>query len=51
MIFLNKKSNLERIRTVEKESGLSNIHIDANSKEGKMLIEVVRKEATGKDLD
>lgn len=35
----------ERIDTVAKESGKYNINIDANSKEGKMLVEVVEKES------
>ncbi len=35
-----------RIKTVEKESNLCNIHVDCNSKEGKTLIEVVEKEST-----
>lgn len=35
-----------RIDTIKTESGLSNINIDCNSKEGKMLIEVVEKEAS-----
>ena len=37
-----------RINTVSKESGLYNIHVDCNSKEGKMLVEVVEKESTMK---
>lgn len=36
----------DRIETVKKESGLYNIHVDCNSKEGKTLIEVVEKEST-----
>ncbi len=31
---------------VKRESGLHNINIDCNSKEGKMLIEVVEKESS-----
>lgn len=31
---------------VKRESGLYNIHIDCNSKEGKMLVEVVEKESS-----
>lgn len=42
----------KRIDTVKTESGLTNINIDCNSKEGKMLIEVVEKEASlGKTED
>ena len=36
----------KRIETVKKESGLYNINIDCNSKEGKTLIEVVEKESS-----
>lgn len=36
----------ERIDTVARESGKYNINIDANSKEGKMLVEVVEKESS-----
>lgn len=43
------ETDKKRIETVKKESGMSNIHIDCNSEEGKMLIEVVEKEATMKD--
>lgn len=35
---------------VKRESGLHNIYIDCNSKEGKMLIEVVEKESSLKKL-
>lgn len=42
------KVNEDRIETVKKESGLYNINVDCNSKEGKMLIEVVEKESTMK---
>ncbi len=39
-------TNKSRTKTIEKESGLYNINVDCNSKEGKMLIEVVEKEST-----
>ena len=35
-----------RIDTIKNESGLYNINVDCNSKEGKMLIEVVEKETS-----
>lgn len=37
--------------TVEKTSGLCNINVDCNSKEGKMLIEVVEKESSLKKYE
>lgn len=40
------KEEKNRIKTVKRESGLYNINVDCNSKEGKMLIEVVEKEST-----
>ena len=40
------KDNEKRIKTIKNESGLYNINVDCNSKEGKMLIEVVEKEAS-----
>lgn len=40
------KEEENRIKTVKNELGLYNIHVDCNSKEGKMLIEVVSKEST-----
>ena len=39
-------NNDKRIDTVVKESGLYNIYVDCNSKEGKMLVEVVEKESS-----
>lgn len=36
----------KRCEVISHESGLKNIHIDSNSKEGKLLIEVVDKEST-----
>lgn len=42
------KEDKERIDVVRQESGLYNVHVDCNSKEGKMLIEVVEKESTMK---
>lgn len=43
------KENKERIDVVKNESGLYNVNIDCNSKEGKLLIEVVEKESTLKN--
>lgn len=40
------KEDKDKINTVKKETGLYNINVDCNSKEGKMLIEVVDKEST-----
>ncbi len=42
------KEEKKRIEVISKESGLDNIHVDCNSKEGKMLIQVVAKETTMK---
>ena len=39
-------TNNKRIETVKTEVGLCNINVDCNSKEGKMLIEVVEKETS-----
>lgn len=39
------------IDVVKNESGLCNINIDCNSKEGKMLVEVVEKESSLKKLE
>ena len=36
----------KRCEVVSHESGLKNIHIDSNFKEGKLLVEVVDKEST-----
>ena len=36
----------KRCEVISHESGLKNIHIDSNSKEGKLLVEVVNKEST-----
>ena len=41
----------KRCEVVSHESGLKNIHIDSNSKEGKLLIEVVDKESTIQHLE
>ena len=38
--------NEKCIETVKNESGLYNINVDCNSKEGKTLIEVVEKESS-----
>ena len=40
------KDNEKRIKKIKNESGLYNINVDCNSKEGKMLIEVVEKESS-----
>ena len=40
------KDNEKRIKTIKNESGLYNINVDCNSKEGNMLIEVVEKESS-----
>ena len=40
------KTNDNRVDVVKKETGLYNINVDCNSKEGKMLIEVVEKESS-----
>ena len=44
-------SDKQRIDVVKNESGLYNINVDCNSKEGKMLIEVVEKESSLKKLE
>ena len=36
----------KRCEVVERESAMKNIHIDSNSNEGKLLVEVVNKEST-----
>ena len=36
----------KRCDVVSRESGMKNIHIDSNSKEGKLLVEVVEKESS-----
>lgn len=41
----------QRIDVVKTESGLYNINVDCNSKEGKMLIEVVEKESSLKRIE
>ena len=41
----------KRIDTVKNESGLPNINIDCNSKEGKTLVEVVEKESSLKKIE
>ena len=48
MIYVD--NNDIRTDVVAKESGLYNINVDCNSKEGKMLIEVVEKESSLKRL-
>ena len=40
----------KRCDVVSSESGMKNIHIDSNSKEGKLLVEVVEKESSLKKL-
>jgi len=49
MVIFIMKENKERIDVVKNESGLYNVNIDCNSKEGKLLIEVVEKESTLKN--
>ena len=44
-------SDKQRIDVVKNESGLYNINVDCNSKEGKMLIEVVEKESSLKKIE
>lgn len=39
------------INVVKNTSGLYNINVDCNSKEGKMLVEVVEKESSLKKYD
>ena len=39
-------SDKQRIDVIKTECGLYNINVDCNSKEGKMLIEVVEKESS-----
>ena len=41
----------KRCEVVGRESAMKNIHIDSNSKEGKLLIEVVDKESTLQRLE
>ncbi len=41
----------KRCDVVSHESGLKNIHIDSNSKEGKLLVEAVDKESTLQHLE
>ena len=41
----------KRCEVVSHESGLKNIHIDSNSKESKLLVEVVDKESTLQHLE
>lgn len=44
------KTDDKRIDVIKNESGLYNINVDCNSKEGKMLIEVVEKESSLKKI-
>lgn len=41
----------KRCDVVGRESAMKNIHIDSNSKEGKLLVEVVEKESTLQRLE
>lgn len=41
----------EIIDTIKNTSGFPNINIDCNSKEGKLLVEVVEKESSLKKYD
>ena len=43
------KKGDKRIEVLKKDIGFCNINVDCNSKEGKMLIEVVEKESSFKD--
>lgn len=43
------KYKKERINEIKHQSAMKNINIDANSKEGKILTEVVEKESTLKN--
>lgn len=45
------KTDKIRTNVVKNESGLYNINVDCNSKEGKMLIEVVEKESSLKKYE
>lgn len=47
----NMKTDKDRVETIKNESGLYNINIDCNSKEGKMLVEVVEKESSLKKYE
>ncbi|MDO5393573.1 MAG: hypothetical protein Q4F33_03135 [Mycoplasmatota bacterium] len=44
-----EKNNI--VEVVKNTSGLRNINVDCNSKEGKMLVEVVEKESSLKKYD
>ncbi|HIR49255.1 MAG TPA: hypothetical protein IAB35_04670 [Candidatus Faecimonas gallistercoris] len=41
----------KRCEVVGRESGMKNIYIDSNSKEGKLLVEVVDKESSLKQIE
>lgn len=41
----------KRCEVVERESAMKNIYIDSNSKEGKLLVEVVDKESSLKKIE
>lgn len=41
----------KRCEVVGREAAMKNIHIDSNSKEGKLLVEVVDKESTLQRLE
>ena len=43
------KKGDKRIEVLKKGTGFCNINVDCNSKEGKMLIEVVEKESSLKE--
>ncbi len=45
------KEENERIQTVKVNSAMYNINVDCNSKEGKMLVEVVEKESGMEKLE
>ena len=41
----------KRCEVVSREANMKNIHIDSNSSEGKLLVEVVNKESTLQRLE
>ena len=54
MVILFNGDGMEdekRCEVVGRESAMKNIHIDSNSKEGKLLVEVVDKESSLKKIE
>ena len=49
MVIVMEKNNI--VETVKNTSGLCNINVDCNSKESKMLVEVVEKESSLKKYE